>query len=209
MRTTAVNLVDLIESKRLPEPKGPLADFVRRLTDPEDLGWGCSMEVRQQARLALSKQKDLERIECDDLGGRGCASIYIAGPMTGLPEYNYPAFMAAAQALRSRGWRVTNPAEKALKADADWVLHMRADLALLVRCDALALLPGWEKSRGARLEVGVARELGMSVHCIGVWLSRLSATGRLMDAPPCSPQPHQPRRVDALEGLKVTLEPSF
>lgn len=37
--------------------------------------------------------------------------VYIAGPMTGLPEYNFPAFHAAAKAWRDAGWEVLNPAE--------------------------------------------------------------------------------------------------
>lgn len=37
--------------------------------------------------------------------------IYIAGPMSGLPEFNYPAFNRAAAVLRAQGHHVENPAE--------------------------------------------------------------------------------------------------
>jgi hypothetical protein len=39
---------------------------------------------------------------------------YIAGPMTGLPEFNFPAFHAAAASLRARGFEVENPAQRPL-----------------------------------------------------------------------------------------------
>jgi hypothetical protein len=89
--------------------------------------------------------------------------IYIAGPMTGLPELNFPAFHAAAAVLRERGHTVINPAEINLDVGADWADCMRADIAQLVTCDSICLLPGWEKSRGATLEHHIAAALGFEV----------------------------------------------
>jgi hypothetical protein len=37
--------------------------------------------------------------------------IYLSGPMTGLPDYNHPAFRAEAKRLRALGYTVVNPAE--------------------------------------------------------------------------------------------------
>lgn len=88
--------------------------------------------------------------------------IYIAGPMTGIPEHNYPAFDAAAAKLRAEGYAVTSPAE--LHGDdvsQSWDWYLRRDIAALVECDEIALLPGWINSRGARLEHHVAAMLGM------------------------------------------------
>lgn len=85
--------------------------------------------------------------------------IYIAGPMTGLPDLNYPAFHAEAARLRAIGFRVENPAEN--QQQCDWQSYMRVAIAQLVKCDAIALLPGWQSSRGALIENGLAVSLGI------------------------------------------------
>lgn len=87
--------------------------------------------------------------------------LYLAGPMSGLPELNFPAFHRAAQSLRASGYEVVNPAEVNPEAGMKWEDAMRADIPELCRCDGIALLPGWERSRGARLEAHIAHELGM------------------------------------------------
>ena len=90
--------------------------------------------------------------------------IYIAGPMTGLPEHNFPAFHTAADRLRQAGWDVVNPAENfGGRRDLPRASYIRADVALLIECHAMALLPGWAESRGAKLEYLLARELGIPV----------------------------------------------
>jgi hypothetical protein len=88
---------------------------------------------------------------------------YLAGPMSGLPAFNYPAFHAAAARLRATGAHVENPAENPVPACGTWAAYMRMALAQLVTCDTIALLPGWSASRGATLEHKVAVELGMRV----------------------------------------------
>ncbi|MEM5371338.1 DUF4406 domain-containing protein [Paraburkholderia azotifigens] len=89
--------------------------------------------------------------------------IYISGPMTGLPDSNKPAFNAEAARLREMGFEVVNPAEVDLGPKATWFQYMRADLKLMLDCDAIALLPGWMKSRGAAIEHWIARALGFQV----------------------------------------------
>ena len=88
--------------------------------------------------------------------------IYIAGPCTGLPDYNYPAFNKAAEQLRAAGWHVENPAENQPPACGTWSGWMRLGIAQLIRCDAIALLPGWTKSKGARVEYDIANALGLA-----------------------------------------------
>ncbi|UZV40248.1 hypothetical protein Acica_43 [Acidovorax phage Acica] len=89
--------------------------------------------------------------------------IYVAGPMTGLPELNFPAFHAAAAALRAEGHHVENPAEINADPTAQWLDCMRMDIARLVTCDAVYMLPGWQNSRGALVEHTLATGLGLQV----------------------------------------------
>lgn len=88
-------------------------------------------------------------------------AVYIAGPMSGLPDLNHPAFHSAAAELRAAGYEVLNPAENTGPDADDWAGWMRLAIAQLVRSQAVVLLPGWERSRGARLEHFLARELGL------------------------------------------------
>jgi hypothetical protein len=97
--------------------------------------------------------------------------LYLAGPMTGLPDFNYPAFNAAAAQLRAAGYTVVNPAENGLPATAPWADHMRADIiAMLHQCNAVALLPGYETSKGAQLELHIAKSLRWPVMVVQLWL---------------------------------------
>ena len=89
--------------------------------------------------------------------------IYIAGPMSGLPDLNYPAFHAKAAELRALGHHVENPAENKPPHCKSWLGYMRLAVAQLVTCDAVVLLPGWEKSRGARIERQLADGMGLQV----------------------------------------------
>ena len=89
--------------------------------------------------------------------------VYLAGPMTGYEDYNYPAFHAMAEHLREQGHEVINPAEH---FGGDQALpyrdYMRRDLGRLLHdVNAIVLLCGWAGSPGAYLEylVAVATEL--------------------------------------------------
>lgn len=89
--------------------------------------------------------------------------VYLAGPMTGLPDFNFPAFHAAAARLRADGHHVENPAENSAPPCGSWEGYMRLAIAQLITCDTIALLPGWENSRGASIENRLACDLGMTV----------------------------------------------
>ena len=89
--------------------------------------------------------------------------IYIAGPMTGLPDLNFPAFHEMAGLLRGAGHDVVNPAEINPDTTMSWHACMRRDIAELVTCDAIYLLDGWQASKGATLEHHIAERLGLDI----------------------------------------------
>ena len=102
------------------------------------------------------------------------ARIYISGPMTGYPDYNFPAFASAANRLRAIGFNVVSPHEFG-EGDPSktWADYLRQDLAaMLDGCNSVATLHGWEKSRGATLEVHVAQALGMQVESVEWWATQ-------------------------------------
>ncbi|MCM2543893.1 DUF4406 domain-containing protein [Burkholderia glumae] len=98
--------------------------------------------------------------------------LYIAGPMSGIAELNFPAFHAEAARLRAVGFEIVNPAEINSDTSGSWIDCMRADIKQLVDCDGIALLDGWEQSKGAMVEQTLARGLGLCVyrakHLIGL-----------------------------------------
>lgn len=105
--------------------------------------------------------------------------VYVAGPMTYIKSFNFPAFDAATRDLRSQGYTVVSPAElddpkvrAAAMASPDgapgsgspsnetWGDFLKRDVKLVAdEVGAIAVLPGWEKSRGARLETFVGYQL--------------------------------------------------
>jgi hypothetical protein len=98
---------------------------------------------------------------------------YIAGPMSGIPQFNYPAFIEAATTLRGYGMTIVSPAELDSQLMHDiamasktgtlaemeklsgetWGDVLARDVKLVAdKVDGICVLPGWQKSRGARLE---------------------------------------------------------
>lgn len=108
--------------------------------------------------------------------------IYIAGPMTGLPEFNFPAFNDAEQQLRAAGHDPVNPARHgAGEPSLEWADYMRRDIPDLLGCEGLALLEGWGSSRGAQLEHRIATELGITVRYLDDWLGTRLPLGHAFD----------------------------
>ncbi len=111
--------------------------------------------------------------------------VYLAGPMRGIPEFNFPAFHAAAAKLRADGHEVFNPAERDIEeygldlsndnltgseeeATAKHGFSIRealgADMAWICgHAEAIALMPGWKNSKGAQAEYATAMALGLTI----------------------------------------------
>lgn len=95
--------------------------------------------------------------------------IYLSGPMSGLPDLNYPEFHRVAKELNERGFEVLSPADIVLPKElldliGDdkeelWNEYMKRAIPMLMQCNTIAMLKGWQKSRGARIELFLAKEL--------------------------------------------------
>lgn len=90
--------------------------------------------------------------------------FFISGPMSGVPDFNYPTFESAAAYLRSKGLDVVSPHElHDGNMGHGYAYYLRRDLRALLDCDVLVQLPGWRESRGAVVEYEVAQALCMLV----------------------------------------------
>ena len=107
--------------------------------------------------------QDNEPIHIEITGDRRpAAKVYISGSITKDPDYR-EHFRIAEEKLRAMGMKVFNPVKFEADPDKSWEDYMRIDIAQLTRCRAIYLLKGWKKSRGARLEYRIAKELGYMV----------------------------------------------
>ena len=90
--------------------------------------------------------------------------IYLSGPMTDIEQLNHPEFNRVAKLLYEKGYEVVNPAEIE-QPDTSHATCMREDFKEMLNrgVDTLALLKGWENSKGARGEIFMANLLGMQI----------------------------------------------
>ena len=110
-------------------------------------------------------------------------TIYIAGPMRGYADGNFPAFDRQERVLREQGWEVINPANldrtegcppnghENFDPATDYDDHefmreaMRRDcLVICERCTAMYMMTRWEQSRGAKAEWHLAKALGLKIY---------------------------------------------
>jgi len=102
-------------------------------------------------------------------------TYYLAGPMSGLPQYNFPEFYRVAKELRLCGFKIISPAElddeetaaaalaaktsvagETSVAGKSWADFLQRDVKIIAdQCQGIVFLPGWRGSRGARLEAFV------------------------------------------------------
>lgn len=137
----------------------PALALLARALNPDDLGHAVSTEFRALARSVVH-----------NAAAPQARWLYIAGPMTGHPDDNRPAFHAAHAELQRAGFVCMNPALNGLPHTAPWHHQMRRDYSMLIACSGVALLPGWETSRGVRDELIVATNLQMQTGRVEDWL---------------------------------------
>lgn len=91
--------------------------------------------------------------------------IYISGPISGHDiEERRAAFAAVERMLREEGLEVVNPLNVAFPEYCTHEQYMRVDIALLIGCDYIYLMKGWDTSRGASTEFVVATSAGIEVY---------------------------------------------
>lgn len=99
--------------------------------------------------------------------------IYIAGPMRGYPQFNFPAFDEAAAQIRARGHHAVNPADldRAIGFDGTGPVPLNflrvaiaRDVQALCECSAIFLLPRWRESEGALTEYDIALMLRLKMY---------------------------------------------
>lgn len=131
------------------------------MDDDDDQG-AESSEVRKR----LTTYAMLGRL----MGGATRCRVYLSGPITGVVHYR-AHFDRARTQMEAAGHTVINPADIGERDGWDWADYMRGALQLMLAAQGVALLPGWEASRGARMERTVALELGMDVRPLSEWLA--------------------------------------
>ncbi|MFZ4431646.1 MAG: DUF4406 domain-containing protein [Microthrixaceae bacterium] len=141
--------------------------------------------------------------------------LYLAGPMRGCKEFNFPTFRRGRQRLRAAGYDVFCPAERDEESGFDPTgmegtteelertgFDLRQALSLgtefiCEKADGIAVLDGWERSSGARAEVALAEALGLPVQTVSDWVDAgRTPDGWVQRAIPGAPEPKvQPKDV--------------
>ncbi|WP_026601446.1 DUF4406 domain-containing protein [Methylomonas sp. 11b] len=85
--------------------------------------------------------------------------LFLAGPMSGIANYNYPAFHSYAQKLRNKGYHVENPADSPPPKCVTWLGYQRNAIRQMLTCQTVAFLPNWQRSKGASEQYVLASKL--------------------------------------------------
>lgn len=130
------------------------------------------MKDKLEARVTLlEKRVDYfyenyanKKEEIKDVCVENKPKVYISGPITGrgLTECKVD-FNSTELWLTGLGYDAINPMSYDTIEDGTWEDYMKRDLKLLMDCDYIYMLNGWEKSKGARMEIYIATELGIKI----------------------------------------------
>jgi hypothetical protein len=89
--------------------------------------------------------------------------IYISLPIAHYDLEERKAYADKVEKLLSEFYEVVNPFNNGVPDEADWRVHMKKDLQMLLECDAIFMCKGFEKSKGCKIEWDVATTCGMEV----------------------------------------------
>ncbi len=95
--------------------------------------------------------------------------LYLCGPMSGYPGYNYEQFIVEEGSLIISGYEVLNPARN-IPVTKEWDAYIRMSIRQVTEVDGIATLHGWEMSAGAALEVHIAHALRIPVLSVDTWI---------------------------------------
>jgi hypothetical protein len=156
------------------EPIEPISEpiLLPGFSAPDHMpGGGINVELRHEdpAKIADRIRRKLEDVGSYKPHLRSAAeypidedapSVYVAGPMRGKVDHNYPTFHAVTENLRRQGFIVKNPAEN-FDGDQSHELseYMELDLQMVMDTEGIVLLPGWRDSELGRIEAAMAKAL--------------------------------------------------
>lgn len=128
----------------------------------EQLATWDRMYAPQQCVLFPNANFDGSSIQANE-------TVYISGPVTGIPEYNKPKFLLAEKMLLSYGCHTFNPVHiqwpiDPLTGDDLWRYFMHFCVRAIPECDSLLMLPDWQNSKGAKWEHNIAQMLGLRIY---------------------------------------------
>ncbi|MDR3171175.1 MAG: DUF4406 domain-containing protein [Treponema sp.] len=101
--------------------------------------------------------------------------LYLSGKITGF-DFFKETFAIARRQLESSGYEVCDPATFELPEGVAWTDAMKYDIQKMLQCDGVATLDNWQDSTGARIEVRLARNLGMPVFSVTKWITQADET---------------------------------
>lgn len=104
--------------------------------------------------------------------------VYLAGPMSGHEDFNYPLFHRVAGELRELGAMVLSPAEHSWDMNTPREAFMKLGFSKLLQCTDICLLPFWSLSEGASIECQVALSCGMKA-----WYYQVDSTPTVSPTP--------------------------
>lgn len=116
---------------------------------------------RMAIACGIKKREDVKRVSYNFIRDKK-PKVYISGKISGLSEKEYKNnFNSAELLLTGLGYDVVNPVSYPEIPNGTWEEYMKRDLKLLLDCDYIHMLDGWEDSRGARWEFNTALELNI------------------------------------------------